>query len=949
MKRYIVSLLAALVILGGCQRRFEEKWDLALDREAVVVPADKDRIPLTIYCSGDWTVRFTTGGEWASLDRTSGSGVTTIHILFSVNPGLSRTAELEVRSADKVKTVSITQRPGIKLPQLIFEKSRVALPGGSFTRRSAVDTNIPEDYFDSESARINYVEGGEGWLSGLSWFRTEEPSPESVGLPDGVRCYLFWTAQANPTEVVRKAWLVVSTRGNDAEVYKDSVLVTQDFTAPYVSVAVTSDLVPRDGAQRSWRVDTNLGDAIEDLVVSVSYSGSATGFIEDLSFENGLLNYTVPANTSPARRYATVKLSCRDAGQAEIAASIAIEQKMEESKLVRMADVRTKFPSGGVWRDEPGDESYIEGLVIGGSGNPNMDQNLQYGTTIDGYDVTAVDTSATGARPNANNIYTTENDRTNYIEDLDGSGGFRLKFGRPLDNSVSRGDRTRIYLDGVKVIFESDPDRFTLGDVTRMDVISRNHDIPVKNRTVATLSDSDIYTWVTLSDMEFQIKRGAYANVREYDAIANPVNRGLAPGVNQARQAKDGAANLLYDKDGNGIYMLVNMNCDWRWDASAQMRKQVPQGTGSLSGILVHQQMDRWSDDIGRYSIRPVDESDIAIASSAASNWNDLVEWTFTKKTWSVGQYSWNTATSATGGYITSGKYTDAQVVQEVLNATTAAGMVNNTGAVARLYTDNLKMYQNQTGNSLTGYPVIPAWGYRGFNVSNPTVTAISNNTDQLFGMSAGSIIEFLVNYCGFYDWDGNNWTGGVNGIVAEFSTAGVSGSEAAVSFSIAGGMLNRSSANNISWQNAYSFPVDWAVEYATSEDGSSWSSWIRAVNAATGRTGFELRGVPFAVTDASSYASFHATVTTSPFYTNIDNGFGLTPYRFILPSSVLDKAGVKVRLVPTSLRMAAWNVGSGNWYKGLCYRNEIITETFEIPMPCNTAICIEDVLIQYK
>ncbi|MBP5538853.1 MAG: hypothetical protein J6X69_03330, partial [Bacteroidales bacterium] len=145
------------------------------------------------------------------------------------------------------------------------------------------------------------------------------------------------------------------------------------------------------------------------------------------------------------------------------------------------------------------------------------------------------------------------------------------------------------------------------------------------------------------------------------------------------------------------------------------------------------------------------------------------------------------------------------------------------------------------------------------------------------------------------------------------------------------------------------SFPVDWAVEYATSEDGSSWSSWIRAVNAATGRTGFELRGVPFAVTDASSYASFHATVTTSPFYTNIDNGFGLTPYRFILPSSVLDKAGVKVRLVPTSLRMATWNVGSGNWYKGLTYRGERITPEFEIPNSHNGAICIEDLLIQYK
>ncbi|MBQ7517056.1 MAG: hypothetical protein IJU13_01340 [Bacteroidales bacterium] len=621
---------------------------------------------------------------------------------------------------------------------------------------------------------------------------------------------------------------------------------------------------------------------------------------------------------------------------------------------VGFAEVRSKAETASTLLTNAlfGSRAYIEALVIGDADNANMDQNLQYGTTVEGYAVTAIDTTTAGLSPlapTANTIYTTENDRTNYVESTDGSYGFRLKFGAPAFNTLHKGELVRIWLDGVRLIKEPDPERYTLCQPSRIEVLATSRDLPVKARTIATLTDQDVYTRVTLSDVEFQIKRGCYANVREYDAISNPVNTDLPVATNQARRSKDGAANLLYDKDGKGIYMLMNMNCDWRWNASDKLRKQVPQGVGSFSGILVHQELERWGGNLGRYCIRPFDESDIAVAQSSASSWNTLVEWTFNLKTWSIGKYCWNAATSA-GGYNTSGKYTDAQLNQERLNATEATGMINHTGATAQLYTENLKMFQGQTSSSLTQYPVQPLWGYRGFDVSDCLTSALTNNADQKFGMSAGSVIEFICNPAGFYEWDSSGeWTGDVNGIVAEFSTLGISGSAMSVSFSMIGGRMLRDNSNGISWTNAHSFPIDWAVEYAYSEDGSVWSSWTRAVNAATGITDFETRIAPFAVSSVESYPSFHSTSTVKPFYTNSDNAFGLIPYRFELPASLLGRNKVRVRWVPTTLRMAAWNPDSPGWNKGLDYRNEVVTETFEGTTPQNTAINLEDVMIQYK
>lgn len=155
-----------------------------------------------------------------------------------------------------------------------------------------------------------------------------------------------------------------------------------------------------------------------------------------------------------------------------------------------------------------------------------------------------------------------------------------------------------------------------------------------------------------------------------------------------------------------------------------------------------------------------------------------------------------------------------------------------------------------------------------------------------------------------------------------EFSTAGVGGSAAAVSFSTAAGKHSTNEAA-CSWTNASSYPVYWKVEYATSADGATWSDYTEAVNAATGERGFEMRSLPWCINNSSTRTSVFDTgqpvraSTPSPNF-----GFGLVPYRFVLPVEVLGKAKVRVRISPSSDVIATWNPGSDGYALGQTHRN---------------------------
>lgn len=212
------------------------------------------------------------------------------------------------------------------------------------------------------------------------------------------------------------------------------------------------------------------------------------------------------------------------------------------------------------------------------------------------------------------------NYRTAYIESADGLYGFRLVFDSIYSNRLERGQLVRLNLSGCTVTREKDPERYTISGLPAncVTVLESGCAIPDKKKRISEISDSDIFTFVKLQQVEFVSKKGSYLNIYENCAQSTFQNR-----CDSQYHAADGWASLLVDGEGEHIYMQLNSKVEWR-----RNNQGAPDGVGELGGVIVCNGNRRYG-DIGRYSIRPIFKSDIAIARQEATSFGTVASWTW--------------------------------------------------------------------------------------------------------------------------------------------------------------------------------------------------------------------------------------------------------------------------------------------------------------------------------
>lgn len=119
-----------------------------------------------------------------------------------------------------------------------------------------------------------------------------------------------------------------------------------------------------------------------------------------------------------------------------------------------------------------------------------------------------------------------------------------------------------------------------------------------------------------LEDVEFSIPFGGYVNYNEYYITG-------AGGPKFTALTQNYPASVR-DINGDHAYMLTNFSVPYR-------SSSVPQGSGALTGIVVSEKNSNMG-DIGRFQIRHLSESGIAMAKSRDNGFTGiLAEWNFEK------------------------------------------------------------------------------------------------------------------------------------------------------------------------------------------------------------------------------------------------------------------------------------------------------------------------------
>ena len=211
--------------------------------------------------------------------------------------------------------------------------------------------------------------------------------------------------------------------------------------------------------------------------------------------------------------------------------------------------------------------------------------------------------------------------RIAYIESPDGRYGFKLFFNHGSEASALKlFGSARLNLKGSVLYKEGNC--YTIANLTKDNILECSASAaaaPEKIRRIEELTDDDLNTFVTVPDCEFVFKNGAFINVWELPMLSGETNRGIGAGW------MDSWRRLLADKTGRSIYLGLNSKVPGRRDG-----KGVPQGSGSISGILTSTYMPRYG-KVAEYTIRPLDLS--CIAFDSPSSYITIAGWDWNKAT----------------------------------------------------------------------------------------------------------------------------------------------------------------------------------------------------------------------------------------------------------------------------------------------------------------------------
>lgn len=397
---------------------------------------------------------------------------------------------------------------------------------------------------------------------------------------------------------------------------RDTVYLKQQGTEDYLlQFSKLSATCAGAGGNTAVDLETNL--AIQDLNVKIDYAGSEDkdwiGMTMQIS--DGELRFTTQPNTHQTRlRRATITLSIVDGWGQLLTTSILLTQANAQEKFgeqITFDQARVYFDT-----DTVRDDVYIEGVVI---------SNQASGNVGDAPQITSTSWDRTVTR------------KTAYVQSLDGSRGFKLMFNEENENILEFGSKVEILLRDTHIEKSIDrgPERYTVTNVSLANLLNSSSgseaNIVRKEKYIGDLTPDDVYTYVTMKDCEFPIRKGALSMVEEG-------NSGYITGAYRVGKS----VRLVRDMKGGSLYLFTNTACPYRRAGAGAFTTpaRIPYGSGQLSGVVVHEPHSRyeWEDTddedtygyIGDYQLRHQRQSDIDFRQDFEQGFSAfIVEWQY--------------------------------------------------------------------------------------------------------------------------------------------------------------------------------------------------------------------------------------------------------------------------------------------------------------------------------
>lgn len=392
-------------------------------------------------------------------------------------------------------------------------------------------------------------------------------------------------------------------------------------------------------------------------------------------------------------------------------------------------------------------------------------------------------------------------------------------------------------------------------------IIKKSFDVPVQYTIEGVSSDNIVTSEDGYATMPWKTKHITELTDNDVNTLVTipdceiamrkgpftPVNEGYGRACNYNRLAK--YPILIRDITGGSMYMYTNMTCPYRRNGET-----LPYGSGKITGIVVHESYKSFEQNgnIGRYQLRHLTREDIDLKPDFKDNFSGLItEFRYVN-------YPGKNDTPKLGKnaiLATKGNGEMCHTYGAVNNYSPSYFYIGQCGSAEKYH----NKYEEGAGIELEDGSIYQPW------VDNKTQGAQNTDGKGWFKNSA------MLSWSNKYWWEngrGHCW-------LINFSTLGIWSDHVSMQFA----MYNNS-------QNARS-PRYWKAEYSLSTTDTSAATDDQWVHIAD-----------FCVPDVGLWDTQHDWQT-----------LGTRVYDFPLPTAILGKASVSIRLMPRNNKAASTNV----------------------------------------
>lgn len=374
----------------------------------------------------------------------------------------------------------------------------------------------------------------------------------------------------NTVEPRTVEFFIVTTK--DGKYHK--IELTQLATDPILELEQQEIEVGSRSRTHEIKLTTNI--PVGGISIEVLYEQEAEeNWIANINVQAEALRFQTVLNTVEEERTATIILSYEDTSNEDV---VEVWDKITVTQMASGNDGPPEVQTFG----------YVKELPLG-----VIDENISVMGNI----------VSTGTSDNFR--------KDTYI--IQDENSFALAFEATGSLPLNKYDKVNLLLDGAQIeTFEDGGVSYrVIKNISAANILTSESDpsfLP-KSLYMSELTDDHVLSLVTLQDVEFAIPHGGYSNFHEFYVTQS-----------YGDHATKHYPAPIRDIQGSDMYLITNREVTYR-------RNAVPKGSGTITGLVV-KIMDSAYGDLGEYSIRHLEESDIAINPNRANGFSEiLVEW----------------------------------------------------------------------------------------------------------------------------------------------------------------------------------------------------------------------------------------------------------------------------------------------------------------------------------